>query len=146
MATIGVKKINMVILMQTDLDAAVNFYKNLGFKQVFYSKGNWAEFTVGGMKVGLCPSEEEPLFGHTGIVLEVDDLETIYKDNQGIIEFVDKPYEADHGMLVSFKDPGGNVLDLYEPAADQAGCCSEQDDCCQGDEDQDCEEETQQCC
>ena len=35
------------------------------------------------------------------------------------VEFVNEPVEAPHGIMVGFKDPSGNVLDLYQPTPEK---------------------------
>lgn len=132
------KKVSMIIFMERDLAAAVEFYKKLGFKLKFHIKDKWAEFELDGIKFGLCPTSEEEGLIRTGIVLEVDDVKSIFQSNKDWIEFFGEPHEAVHGIMVSFKDPSGNVIDLYQPtpekvkeilkkAAQEQG---EDDDCC----------------
>ena len=74
-----IKKVGMLILMQNDLNKAVEFYKKLGFKLKFQLKDKWAEFNLEGIKIGLCPTSLVPVERHTGIVLEVDDMDKIFK-------------------------------------------------------------------
>lgn len=135
-----IHSIHMIILAQTDLDAAVTYYQQLGFKQQFHMRGKWAEFELSGVKIGLCPTSKSPdQLVRTGIVLQVDDLPQFYTDFQGKIEFLSDPAQAAHGIMVSFKDPGGNVIDVYQPTPDtlkelvRKAAESGQDgnDCCQ---------------
>lgn len=139
-----VKKVGMIILMQKDLAAAVEFYKNLGFHLKFHLKDKWAEFELGEVKLGLCPTDEEPGLIRTGIVLEVEDTKKMYDERKDSIHFFSEPNVAVHGIMVSFKDPSGNVLDLYQPTpekvaalmkqtAEQKGddaCCGAEESCC----------------
>ena len=139
MLTSAIQKINMVILMQPDLEVAVTFYKNLGLKLKFHMKSKWAEFELSGVKVGLCPigSVQERV---TGIVLEVENLREVYDKLKDTVSFVNEPKEALHGVMVSFKDPGGNILDLYQPTPEkvqelvaktaQEGCCGSNEQAC----------------
>jgi len=146
MTSAVVKKVGMVILMQQDLAAAVEFYKNLGFNLKFHLKDKWAEFELGDVKLGLCPTDEAPGLIRTGIVLEVEDLKTMYQERKDTTHFFSEPNVAVHGIMVSFKDPSGNVLDLYQPTpenvkelikktAEKNGetpdqCCGSQEQCC----------------
>jgi len=135
-----VTKLAMVILMQSDLEAAVEFYKKLGLVLVFHIKERWAEFDLNGIKVGLCPSAQPIVDFRTGIVFEVPDVRKIYEDQKAIGSFLGEPTEAVHGIMVSLKDPGGNIIDLYQPTpekvklmAEQAAACKQNkqnDDCC----------------
>ncbi len=139
-----IEKVHMVILIQPDLAAAIEFYKQLGVKLIFHIKGKWAEMKLGEVKIGLCPTEHR-MDGHrTGIVLQVADLQAVYDKHKDKISFLTEPKEAVHGFMVSFKDPGGNVLDLYQPTPQKvvdlvtktakAGCCGQAEGCCKGEE------------
>lgn len=130
-------KVGMLILMEHDLEAAVKFYKQLGLELKFHLKEKWAEFTIGDVKIGLCPTETEPFRRHTGIVLEVSDLNALHQKLKaaGIKFLWDEPKAAAHGIMLGIEDPNGNILDLYQPtpekvhdlvhqAAEQNGCCA----------------------
>jgi hypothetical protein len=78
---------------------------------------------------------------HTGIVLEVADLHKIYNELKGKgVHFMNEPKAPDHGIMVSFKDPGNNIIDLYQPTPErvkevvekikQDAEQSQNDDCC----------------
>jgi len=146
MTSAGVKKIGMVVLMQHNLAQAVEFYKSLGFHLKFHLKDKWAEFELGDVKLGLCPTDEEPGLIRTGLVLEVEDLQKMYQERKDAISFFGEPNIAVHGIMISFKDPSGNVLDLYQPTPDkvkelikntaaqngeneESGCCGSSETC-----------------
>lgn len=120
-----VKKIAMVIVMENDLQAAVDFYKKLGLKLVFHVKDQWAEFKIGNLQIGLCPTTESVNLNRTGLVFEVEDINAFYEANKEGLNFLDKPVEAAHGIMASIQDPSGNILDLYQPTPEkvQDGCC-----------------------
>ena len=113
-------KIGMIIFMAHDLDKVVEFYQKLGFPLKFHMKGKWAEFVVGSVKLGICPTTGEPFDRSTGVVFEVDDLMKTYNQLkvQGV-EFVMEPKEAVHGIMVGFKDPSGNISDMYQPTPEK---------------------------
>ena len=113
-------KVGMFILMEHDLEKAVEFYKNFGFQLRFHLKERWAEFNIDSVKLGLCPTSQQPVERHTGIVLEVKDILKIqeYLLDKGI-EFLDEIKEAPHGFMASIKDPGGNIMDLYQPTPEK---------------------------
>ncbi len=117
----GSIKLGMVIFMQKDLTKAVEFYKKLGISQKFHLEGKWAEFDLGCVKFGLCPTEQAQDNVRTGIVFEVmqDLLELHSKLKAEGIEFVNEPVVAPHGVMVGVKDPGGNVFDLYQPTPEK---------------------------
>jgi len=144
----AVKKVAMVIVMENDLEAAVEFYKKLGLKLIFHLKERWAEFKVGDLQIGLCPTSEKIEYNRTGIVFEVADLAAFYEAQKDGLLFLDKPVEATHGIMVSLQDPSGNIIDLYQPTPqkvkDLAQKMSDQDSCCNGRADEATQRES--CC
>jgi predicted enzyme related to lactoylglutathione lyase len=134
-------KVGMLITIQHDLEKSFEFYKTLGLTPKFHMEKRWAEFELGGTKLGLCPTEEELPERHTGIVLEVEDIQAVCKDLSAKgITFVNEPKEAPHGIMASIKDPGNNIIDLYQPTPEKVndlvkeankehGCCGGSDAC-----------------
>ncbi len=113
-------KIGMLILMESDVEQAVEFYQKMGFPLTFHLKGKWAELNVGGVKLGLCPTDQQLPDRHTGIILEVVDVRACYEDLKACgVTFVREPFEAVHGVMASIKDPGGNIVDLYQPTPEK---------------------------
>ena len=141
----GISRVAMFILMQNDLEKAVEFYKSLGLNVLFHLKDRWAELEIGDVKLGLCPTTQELPDRHTGIVLQVGNLKAFTEKHKDALELMNEPVEKVHGIMVSFKDPGGSILDLYQPtpekvqevmkkAKEEGGCCkkdgSSDDPCC----------------
>lgn len=133
-----VQSVSMVILMQPDLDAAVAFYNELGLKLQFRMKDKWAEFDLNGVKIGLCPASGPVQESRTGIVLHCADVAQAYSSLKDSLIFLSEPVAATHGIMVSIKDPGGNILDLYQPTPEKlketlrqtyeqaSGCCKDE--------------------
>lgn len=115
----AVKKVAMVIIMENDLVAAVEFYKKLGLTLVFHVKDRWAEFKINDLQIGLCPTDEKIQFNRTGIVFEIPDLAAFYDVQKESLTFLDKPSEAAHGVMASIQDPSGNIIDLYQPTPEK---------------------------
>jgi len=145
-----ITNLSMVILLQADFDAAVAFYKKLGLKAKFELKNKWAEFEAAGIKIGLCPTSEPITDKRTGIVFEVLDLVKSYQELKDFVEFLGKPHEAIHGIMVSFRDPGGNIIDLYQPTPEKirelikkTAQNSDSDSCCKS---QSVDEQEFSCC
>lgn len=109
-------RVGMVIVMQHDLNKAVAFYRDvLHIPLVFHLENKWAEFDLGCVKFGLCPISEEQDNIRTGIVLEVqEDLLELYASLKDTVTFLNEPVVAPHGIMIGFKDVGGNILDLYQ--------------------------------
>jgi predicted enzyme related to lactoylglutathione lyase len=131
---IAVKKLAMMIVMENDLQVAVEFYQKLGLELVFHVPHRWAEFKINDLQIGLCPTDEKVQLNRTGIVFEVEDLNTFYQERKDTITFLDKPSEAAHGIMASIQDPSGNILDLYQPTPEKikelAEKLKKEDECC----------------
>ncbi len=141
-----IQQIAMIIIPEPDLESAIAFYQRLGIELKFQVKGKWAEFDIKGVKLGLCPSNNPPMEAHTGVVLAVDDVVQMYNELKDTVTFCNEPVEAVHGIMVSVKDPGGNILDLYQPTPEKVqeylekaekeqanGCCkgeNSDENCC----------------
>jgi len=117
----GPIRVGMVILMQHDLQKAVEFYRDvLNLPLKFHLENKWAEFDLGCVKFGLCPIAEPQDNIRTGFVLETnDDLLKLYESLKDKVVFLNEPIVAVHGIMVGFKDVGGNILDLYQPTVDK---------------------------
>jgi predicted enzyme related to lactoylglutathione lyase len=112
--------LNMVILMQNDLSKAVAFYKDLmGFHLKFHVSHKWAEFDINDVKLGLAETTHELPERRTGIVFGIENLRSFYEQKKNEITFIGEPVEAIHGFIISFKDPGNNILDLYQPTPEK---------------------------
>ncbi len=114
-----ITKLGMIILLEHDLDAAVEFYKRIGLKIIFHIKESWAEFAIGQVKLGLCPTSQKPGERVTGIVLELEDVKNFYETYKDSVPFKSEPQEKVHGIMVSMQDPGGNIIDLYQPTPER---------------------------
>lgn len=136
-----INKVAMLILMEHDLDAAIDFYSRLGIPLKFRMKETWAEFELQGIKLGLCQSNYGPQDNRTGIVLQVENLRDFYTAHKETIPFLTQPVEAAHGIMTSIKDPSGNIIDLYQATPEklqeviarnkeQADLAAQADACC----------------
>ncbi len=116
-----IRRVSMIILMQHDLEAAVTFYQLFdGLKLRFHLLNKWAEFTLEQTKLGLCPTSIQPTeMVHTGLVLETSNLLSFYEKYKCTISFVGEPIIKPHGIMIRIKDPGENLIDLYEPTPEQ---------------------------
>lgn len=131
-----VKKVSMLLLLQPDLEKAVLFYQKLGLPLVFHLKDRWAEFMLGSIQIGLCPSSQQLPERHTGIVFQVDNVTEMFNALQNEVTFMAAPQEAVHGIMASIKDPGNNIIDIYQPTPEkvqelvektktESGCCKQ---------------------
>jgi len=112
--------LHLVIIMQHDFEKAIAFYQNIGLELLFQVPNKWAEFDMQGVKLGFAKSEQELPERRTGIVLEVSDVRDLYErlQKEGV-EFIHAPIDEPHGIMASFKDPGNNIIDIYQPTPEK---------------------------
>ena len=151
--TSPVKNVHMLILLENDMPKAIEFYKKLGLQLQFHLENQWAEFMLGDVKIGLCPYSEPLPDRRSGIVLEVGDVKKLYNEFKDSLTFVGEPVEKVHGIMLGIKDPGGNIIDLYEPTPEKVRDMvekikkEENDDCCGGTSDDcKCKAAGKECC
>ncbi len=109
----------VVWLPVSDLDKAVSFYsERLGLEQI-QRDGDWAQLDANGLHIGLNASEDPS--GDGGAVIAFQprgDLESAAQELRDAgVEISGEISEHPWGRIVTFEDPDGNDLQLYEPPA-----------------------------
>jgi predicted enzyme related to lactoylglutathione lyase len=102
-----------------DIERALNFYQNiLGFS-VIKQDGPWAEVDANGLNIGLNGRESEGTQAGGGSVVTFrteTELETTVEELEGKgVELAAGISEHEWGRVATFKDSGGNDVQLYEP-------------------------------
>ena len=116
------KRVDNAHYWTMDMDQSVGFYRDvLGLSLRQRMGEDWAEFDVGGTTVALHGTREghaPPQEGAT-IVFEVDDLDTTMNALRGRdVVFEGEVAEVPgYGRFVTFRDPDGNMLQIFERAA-----------------------------
>jgi len=112
-----VKRLQNAYVVTHDMERAVAFYKDaMGLPVKFQDGTKWAQFDAGGTNFSLS-SPEEAAEGAMGAVLifEVDDIAdagiTIEKNGGEVLGSRDM---GDHGRVLSFRDPDGNLVQLFQ--------------------------------
>ena len=114
-----IKKLQNAYYVTRDMNRAVKFYRDvLGLKVKFQDGDNWAQFDAGGNNVSLA-SLAEAAAGATGatLILEVSDIaaaRTALEQNGAAI--VRNRDMGSHGKSLAFKDPDGNIVELFQRA------------------------------
>ncbi len=102
-----------------DTDRAVDFYENTLGLAVAKRDGPWAEVDANGVRIGLNgrePQGTQPGGGPVVAFQPEGSLESAIEDLKGRgVEFPAGISEHEWGRVVTFKDPDGNDLQLYEP-------------------------------
>jgi lactoylglutathione lyase len=116
------KRVDNAHYWTKDMDESVGFYRDvLGLNLRTRMGEDWAEFDVGGTTVALHGTREghaPPQEGAT-VVFEVDDLE----GSMNALRAKDVSFDGEvaevpgYGRFVSFRDPDGNLLQIFERAA-----------------------------
>jgi predicted enzyme related to lactoylglutathione lyase len=114
-----ISEVSNVWMPVEDTDRAVDFYQNtLGLRMV-KREGEWAEFEVDGLRIGLNGREPRGAQVDGGPVLTFEPeggIEAAIEDLRGRgVEFPAEISEHDWGRVATFKDSEGNNLQLYEP-------------------------------
>ena len=120
------KRVDNTHYWTKDMDASVAFYRDtLGLPLRMQMGEDWAEFDVAGTTVALHGTREghaPPQNGAT-VVFEVDDLEA----SMNALRAKDVAFEGEvaevpgYGRFISFRDPDGNLLQIFERAAATPG-------------------------
>jgi predicted enzyme related to lactoylglutathione lyase len=109
----------VVWLPVSDIARAVGFYRDrLGLEQV-HQDGDWAQLDANGLHIGLNANEDANGDGGAviafqpqgGIEAATEELRQAGTQISG--EITEHPW----GRVVTFEDPDGNDLQLYEPPA-----------------------------
>jgi predicted enzyme related to lactoylglutathione lyase len=114
-----INRLHMAIIMAHNFEETVAFYHKLGLDKVFHLTDKWAEFALGEIKIGICPTSHVQEMTHTGLVLEIDDIASFFEDLQDLGAAFHAPKDAPHGIMASMKDPSGNIIDLYQPTPER---------------------------
>lgn len=121
-----IKRVSNLHYWTKSMDASVAFYRDvLGLDFKTRSGDDWAELDAGGTTVALHGTYEghaPPTDGAT-VVFEVDDLEGEMRLLAGRgVSFEGEVNEVPgYGRFVSFRDPDGNLLQMFEPGAGDGG-------------------------
>jgi predicted enzyme related to lactoylglutathione lyase len=102
-----------------DVERALDFYQNtLGFL-VIKQDGPWVEVDANGLNIGLNGREPEGTQAGGGSVVTFrteTELETTVEELEGKgVELAAGISEHEWGRVATFKDSGGNDVQLYEP-------------------------------
>lgn len=116
----AVKKLQNAYYITRDMPRAVAFYRDvLGLTLAFQDGEKWTQMKAGDVNFALA-SPEEGADGAVGavVIFEVDDLDaskTALEDAGGTVLALRDM--GDHGRALTFRDPDGNLVQLFQRAA-----------------------------
>lgn len=111
-----IKESNVTINVR-DLDTSVSFYESIGFKVKNRWGNHYAQLTAPGITIGLHPTSDSNLLGHSGNVsigLTTDDFVHAKLFLQRLpIKVTERQEEG--GSFLHFVDPDGTALYFIKP-------------------------------
>lgn len=115
-----VEKLQNAYYVTGDMGRAIAFYRDtLGLDLMFQDGGKWAQLKAGGVNFALSSAEEAPdgAVGAT-VVFEVPDAGAAGAAITAAGgEILGERDMGDHGKTVTFRDPDGNLVQLYQRAS-----------------------------
>ena len=129
----SITKVYSADIFVSDLDRAINFYVDkLGFEkrvdEPMDDQGHrWVEVVPQGSSTALILTHgygnwsPEKVGGNTGLMFDVEDMASTYKDLKAKgVTFLSEPNAQPYGTDVQAQDPDGNIFVLYDSAQTQA--------------------------
>ena len=129
----GITKVYSADIFVSDLDRAIDFYVGkLGFEkrvdEPMDDQGHrWVEVVPQGSSTALILTHgygnwsPEKVGGNTGLMFNVEDIASTYKDLKAKgVTFLSEPNAQPYGTDVQAQDPDGNIFVLYDSAQTQA--------------------------
>ncbi|MBS29054.1 MAG: glyoxalase [Alphaproteobacteria bacterium] len=115
-----VEKLQNAYYVTADMDRAIAFYRDtLGLDLAFHDGAKWSQFKAGGVGFALSSAEEAPA-GAVGatVVFEVGDISAIKPAIAAAGgEVLGERDMGDHGKVMTFRDPDGNLVQLFQRAS-----------------------------
>ncbi|MBM3558561.1 MAG: glyoxalase [Alphaproteobacteria bacterium] len=115
----AVTKLQNAYYLTRDMDRAVAFWRDaLGLELRFQDGSKWAQLRLGDSSIALStPEEGAPEAVGATLVLETDDLVTARRAVEAHGGTVIDERKMGSGVAITFRDPDGNIVQLYQRAA-----------------------------
>lgn len=116
-STLTFKRLGAVILLVSDMDKSMKFYRDVLELPVKNTSAEWVEFFSSGTVLALHPSKNKTRTKNSGVLVGfmVSDLESVaqkLKDKN--VEFFKKPKEESFGRHAIIVDPDGHLISIAE--------------------------------
>lgn len=116
-STLTFKRLGAVILLVSDMDKSMKFYRDVLELPVKNTSAEWVEFFSSGTVLALHPSKNKTRTKNSGVLVGfmVSDLESVaqkLKDKN--VEFFKKPKEESFGKHAIIVDPDGHLISIAE--------------------------------
>lgn len=110
------RKVGAVILLVSDMDRSVDFYKNVLGLELKSKSNEWIEFVKSGTVIALHPTKFKNL-KKDGVMIgfKVSNLDDVYKKLKGKnVKFVKELKEEEFGKHTIIQDPDGYMISIVE--------------------------------
>ena len=116
-STLTFKRLGAVILLVSDMDKSMKFYRDVLELPVKNTSAEWVEFFSSGTVLALHPSKNKTRTKNSRVLVGfmVSDLESVaqkLKDKN--VEFFKKPKEESFGKHAIIVDPDGHLISIAE--------------------------------
>jgi lactoylglutathione lyase len=111
------KRLGAVILLVSDMDKSIKFYRDVLELPIKNTSSEWVEFFSSGTVLALHPSKSKNRTKNSGVLVGfmVSDLEPVatkLKDKK--VEFFKEPKEESFGKHAIIADPDGHLISIAE--------------------------------
>ena len=111
------KRLGAVILLVSDMDKSIKFYRDVLELPIKNTSSEWVEFFSSGTVLALHPSKSKSRTKNSGILVGfmVSNLETVAKKlKDKKVEFFKEPKEESFGKHAILADPDGHLISIAE--------------------------------
>jgi len=111
------KRLGAVILLVSDMDKSIKFYRDVLELPIKNTSSEWVEFFSSGTVLALHPSKSKSRTKNSGVLVGfmVSNLETVAKKlKDKKVEFFKVPKEESFGKHAIIADPDGHLISIAE--------------------------------
>ena len=111
------KRLGAVILLVSDMDKSIKFYRDVLELPIKNTSSEWVEFFSSGTVLALHPSKSKSRTKDSGVLVGfmVSNLETVAKKlKDKKVEFFKEPKEESFGKHAILADPDGHLISIAE--------------------------------
>ena len=111
------KRLGAVILLVSDMDKSIKFYRDVLELPIKNTSSEWVEFFSSGTVLALHPSKIKIITKNSGVLVcfMLSDLELVAKKlKDKKVEFFKEPKEESFGKHAIIADPDGHLISIAE--------------------------------
>jgi len=111
------KRLGAVILLVSDMDKSIKFYRDVLELPIKNTSSEWVEFFSSGTVLALHPSKSKSRTKNSRVLVGfmVSDLEPVAKKlKDKKVEFFKEPKEESFGKHAIIEDPDGHLISIAE--------------------------------